>query len=63
MRCFGKVQGLSKIFTGISLPFTYFLLFLNLLSSYGLEHARYLRGPNTWTSLIGNEYYRLGQDI
>jgi hypothetical protein len=59
MKCLGKVQSLSKIFTCISLHFTYFLLLLNLLSCYGLEYARYVTRPNTWTSLIGNEHNEL----
>lgn len=55
----GPVQNFYRYF----LHFTYFLLLLNLLSCYRSEHAGYVTGPYTWTSLFGNENYRLGQDI
>ena len=59
---FRESSGLFQNFTGISLHFTYFLL-LNLLSCYGSQHVIYMTVLNTWTSLFGNEHYRLGQDM
>lgn len=37
----------------------FYRYFFTFYLCYGLEHARYMTGPNTWTSLIGNEHKEL----